>query len=421
MIWIVSNFLNPYYSIPLWLILFFHKKRSLFDYFSIVVCSEIFPGIDTLSLGVMSNIQFISIFILIQSLFNTSQKNVLKVRSSNYFFLIIFSTYCFISFALSFYNEGITKAPLNWIINTLIVLLTFKGSQKELIFFSKLFVFCVLVVVIETLVMRIIFFNDLTLFKLYSIANVNHIGFLALSAVALITFLFSIQPLKIYKKSFFILTFFIFFTGGRLNFFLFLIFLLIHLNRPFNNFFLSRKTIIIISFGITLLFSGVITDSIFRDSKSSEVSFEINSVDDLNNKTLNKFASGRGELYVNGINMFMLNPIFGNGFLSWTAKTNIHNSWISRKGERVSMHSTLIQYLTEIGLVGLAFYLFYLFKIFSFGKYISKKSSIEYRDFGRVISLFSIFIFLGGLLDNHSMAFTPLHFIFGLAIYLKNN
>ena len=109
------------------------------------------------------------------------------------------------------------------------------------------------------------------------------------------------------------------------------------------------------------------------------------------------FTSGRSAIYECAWNQFKDHPIWGLGYTSFKSPKNTYNKFWRRK-ESLSCHSTWLQYLAEIGIVGTSLYALILIWIIQCGLWIRRhtlqsSSSHHIADWAIIIGSFFI---LGG-------------------------
>jgi len=423
LIWVITKFSNVYYSIPLWVLLFVLFKYTIFEYTAILICTEFFSGIDTLKFGPISIVQIFSVFILITSLQKLKSTN-LKILSNKIIypllFILIYFTYSYFK-----YYKSLTLAPFNWLFVVILTVLTFNGSLKQLNFALGLFVVSISVITLETFLVQILFYPDFILAKQFSVGNSNFIGFYNLLNLIFIIFLYGNSNgkyLNILKTLFYFSSFYILFSGGRLNIFILVIFFISMMLSPIKTFWIKRNQMILIfTLGfIVIFFLGSVTSLIFRHNEDKLINLSrYSSIEDLKNNELGSFTSARSRIYFDAYQAIIEKPIFGIGFLSWNDKNNNYNTLITGSdGSRISMHSTLLQYWAETGIFGLLAYLLYLFLIVSNGIKISKSRVVYYYLSGKLVFYISFFMILGSFLDNYSLSLNIIHFVAAISLTL---
>lgn len=338
--------------------------------------------------------------------------------------LIICSAYYSASFFT--YFGFITLSTINWVFILLLTVLSFNGRKDELIFFSSLFLGSVLVITIQTFLVQIYFYPDFILAKEFAVNNSNHLGFFVLMSTLFIIFLNGIglaRYKKLLKNIFYFFFIYLIFTGGRLNLVLLLLFILCIFIKPIKVFWMTKKVIIRLLLVFALVIASVNTTKnlIFRNSEN----FSFTEYEDFgtsSNTYLEAFSSGRSAFYLDAIELINEKFYFGNGFLSWSDINNEYNSFIAKnENERYSLHSTILQYWAETGLIGLSLYLLYLFSIATIGKKLIKSNDLFFSLSGIICFYVPVFMILGGTLDNHNLGYSLIHFTAGIAIVLSRN
>ena len=427
--WVITKFGIIYFTIPLWIILFALFRLTNFQYLAILICSELFEGIDTLTFGPISIIQIIASWLLFKLLMKQDLSKIYVLISSKLFLLlIVISVYFSVSFFS--YFEFITLSTINWLFILVLTVLSFKGRKDELIFFSWLFIGSVFVITLQTFLVQIYFYPDFVLAKEFAVNNSNHLGFFVLLAFLFIIFLHGID-LPRYRKSlkniFYFLSIYLVFSGGRLNLIIFILLLIFIFINPIKTFWLTKRKIFKL-FLLVILFLGLSNGAknlILR--KSENISFsKYNNLESLEDSDLGAFTSGRNTFYLEAIDLINAKFYFGNGFLSWSDINNTYNTFISKNGkERYSLHSTILQYWAETGLFGLSLYILYLFSIAIIGKKLIGSNNLLLSLSGIICFYVPFFMILGGTLDNHNLGYSLIHFTAGLGIVLfynkKNN
>lgn len=256
--------------------------------------------------------------------------------------------------------------------------------------------------------------------------NVRQIGFFGILAIPYI-FMLSQQTrprsklLLFLRVHFCVIVLFNIITMSRLNIFIITVILISMTTLSLGIQLFSRKVVLLALIG--LLFAiptqGLLAKYIIRDTGVRVE--QIIASHNLEDSALNAFTSGRSELYKHGLFMFSKYPILGAGYKSWGHITNYYNPFMARDGkERLSMHSTIIQYLAETGIVGLSMYITVLLILIATGytaTRTSEKQSIE-NSLGTVSLIVSTTMLLGGTLDNHSLAYRQLFLAIAFCIGL---
>lgn len=424
LIWVISKFGYIFLSIPIWIILFTLIRLTDFQYLSILICSELFEGIDRLTFGPVSILQIIAVFLLFKVLMKIKPEKVYYLTHKVFLLLIICSAYYSASFFT--YFGFITLSTINWVFILLLTVLSFNGRKDELIFFSSLFLGSVLVITIQTFLVQIYFYPDFILAKEFAVNNSNHLGFFVLMSTLFIIFLNGIglaRYKKLLKNIFYFFFIYLIFTGGRLNLVLLLLFILCIFIKPIKVFWMTKKVIIRLLLVFALVIASVNTTKnlIFRNSEN----FSFTEYEDFgtsSNTYLEAFSSGRSAFYLDAIELINEKFYFGNGFLSWSDINNEYNSFIAKnENERYSLHSTILQYWAETGLIGLSLYLLYLFSIATIGKKLIKSNDLFFSLSGIICFYVPVFMILGGTLDNHNLGYSLIHFTAGIAIVLSRN
>ena len=429
LIWLITKFSNIYFTIPLWIILFGLFKLTNFQYLSILICSELFEGLDTLNFGPVSIIQILALWLLFKVLIKLNLNKIYILFSSKVFLLLIVVSVYFSTSYYSYFNS-ITLSTINWLFILVLTVLTFNGRKDELIFFSRLFVVSVVICTLQTFLVQAYFYPEFNLAKKFAVNNSNHLGFFILLAILFIILLHGID-LPRYRKSlkniFYFFSLYLIFSGGRLNLFILFLFLIFIFINPVKTFWITK--IKIFKFFLLALIFLTISQStnslILRNTENVSFS-KYNNIDDLEDSDLGAFTSGRSAFYLEAINLINAKFYFGNGFLSWTDINNPYNTSIAKNGkERYSLHSTILQYWAETGLLGLSLYILYLSIISVTGKKLIKKNNLQLKLSGVICIYLPVFMVLGGTLDNHNIGYSILHFTAGLGIVLfynsKNN
>ena len=423
-IWFITKFFNIYYTIPIWGFLLFFGNYSNFEYLSVLICTELFVGIDNLLFGPISIIQIFAVFILLRSL--KSPKSYKFSLFSNKLFLLLIIIFFYYLFSYFQYFNSISFSSLNWLFILVLTILTFDGKLNQLVFFSWIFILSSFLVILYTFIIQMAYFPDFTAAKKYSVSNSNYLGFFSLVSIMLSVIIYEFSLNNFKKRLAYISLFFMAYialTGSRLNILILIIFLFIIFSKPIRFYWLSRKNIskiFIVGF-TSVFFLQTLSNTILRnaDNLSFFANLDFTDEDSFRSASLGAFTSGRSMIYLDGIELIKKKPIFGNGFLSWTDKNNSYNTIVrSSDGTRISMHSTLIQYWAETGIIGLFMYLLYLFLIIKNGKKLINSNNKFYYLTGVCVYYIPILLFFGGTLDNHSMSYGFIHFIAGISLVL---
>ena len=142
----------------------------------------------------------------------------------------------------------------------------------------------------------------------------------------------------------------------------------------------------------------------------------------LSDGSLKVFTQGRDIIYLNLIEQFKDNKIFGLGFGSFKDINNSYNIsyYILNRDVAISSHSIYLQYLAETGLIGFSLYFLFLLRCF----FISRKLIIEKNNFvlsyGITLLLISLILILGGSLDNHGIFYRQIFLIIALLPYIQD-
>lgn len=418
-IWAIIKFGIGLYSIPLWIIIFSVTKFNSMQLTSVLIVSEFFIGIDTLTLGPFSIIQIIGVSLLLSNI-----KAVKKNYFSNSVFLILLLLLFYFSFSYYQYFRELSMAPINWIFIYILTIISFNGKKSDFHFVGWLTVISITSIALVNFIIQISF--GISAVKIIAFGNPNQIGFFSLYALIYIIYLygaFEKKNARVLKFLFYFNALCIVFTGSRLNTGMLLIFIILLGIYPIKGIWIKQKTLIL-SFAfliIIIIIGGGIKTFFFRNNENEELkSLTLSNLEDLNDSYLVSFTNARSKIYYDAIELIKEKPIFGNGFLSWNDKDNTYNSLItSNTGSRISMHSTLLQYLAETGIIGLLLYLMYFLKIAHNGrKLIKGYFSKDYYYSGQLITFITLFIFLGSTFDNHSLSYAQIHFIGGISIVM---
>ena len=209
-------------------------------------------------------------------------------------------------------------------------------------------------------------------------------------------------------------------SGGRLNIFILLVFLLIFYSSLFQFNVQSRR----IKFAVLLLgvlflvssnwFASFLTRDVVHVGKVTELFA-------LDEPSIYAFTQGRSAMYERGIEMFKDYPLFGGGYERWNHITNQYNSFLTLGSTaRLSMHSTLIRYLAETGIVGLGLYLAFLLAIMRISLKAIRSANAEPLSpiimCGCIGFVVALAVLLGGTFDNHGLQYRQLFFAAAAAI-----
>lgn len=202
-------------------------------------------------------------------------------------------------------------------------------------------------------------------------------------------------------------------SGGRLPFACMLLILALWF-VVFNK--LTAKTLLMFfSFVVLVLF--LLSSGWFNDYLMRGKSLESNA-DSLYES--GAFTSGRSSIYRYALEQFYDHPVFGLGYLSFKDVNNVYNPFLAiGSHERLSVHSTWLQYMAELGIVGTCLYALLLFSLIYVGiKYCKMNVDRSCYAVGCLLLICSCQFFLGGTLDNHGFHYRFLFvliFIAGLA------
>lgn len=210
------------------------------------------------------------------------------------------------------------------------------------------------------------------------------------------------------------------FTFGRLNLAIATIILLVY--YTFKTKPNLTKTTFLVLFSVLIIggFINIVGTKYFtRDIKSID-NIKL-SIDDRN---LGAFSSGRSVIYFNLWEMFIDNPIFGNGYKSFNDKNNKYNTIEAYGAEqKISAHSVFLQYLSETGIVGFLIYYIFLFSLVSFkfktkNKYLRK--DIFLLSYKFILRFLALAMILGSLLDNHGIHYKHLFIVLAFMFFMKS-
>lgn len=143
----------------------------------------------------------------------------------------------------------------------------------------------------------------------------------------------------------------------------------------------------------------------------------------IEDRKLGAFSSGRSVIYYNLWEMFIDNPIFGNGYKSFNDVNNKYNT-IGAYGstQKISAHSVFLQYLSETGVIGFLLYYIFLFSLLRFkfktkNKLLRKDKFLTSYKF--VLSFLALAMILGSLFDNHGIHYKHIFIILGFMFFMK--
>jgi O-antigen ligase len=420
-IWTITKFSNGIIAIPFWILILSLTKMKSFELTSVLLVSEFFIGIDVPVIGPFSIIQIIGVLIII-----VNAKSLEKKLVSNSLITILILLCIYFSFSYYRYFKSISFAPIDWIFIYLITTFSFEGKKEEFHFIGWLTVISISFIVFINFIIHLFF--GLIAVKIYSFGNPNQIGFYSLISLIYIIYLycsFHKKNATLLKLLFYFNSFYIVFTGSRLNSVILLIFFISLVVKRIEGFWLYRQNIFITIFLLILVIiaGGGTKKFFFRNNEDEKLkSYSISNIEDLNDSYLASFTNARSRIYYDAINLIKEKPIFGLGFLSWNDKNNDYNTLVTGKtGSRISMHSTLLQYFAETGAIGLILYLTYLTRIWKNGRTMIKYPySIEYYYLGQLVFYIPLFMLLGSTFDNHSLNYAQIHFIGAISIILMS-
>lgn len=418
--WAVVKFGYELLSIPLWLIIIFITKFRSVELVSVLIVTEFFIGLDTFTIGPFSVIQILGLLLLLRSV-----RTIKKEAIVNPVFAVLTLLFFYFTYSYYTYYNGLTFAPINWIFIYLLTILAFKGIKSEFFFIGWLTVLSLTIIVLVNLIVHLSL--GITAVRTYSFGNPNQVGFYSLFALIYIIFLYEAYEQKnagFLKLFFYFHIVYIVFTGSRLNTLILLLFLLFLILKPLGQFWIKQKTLIfsMIMVIVVMALSGGVAEYIRKDSERKDWEYlNLSNIDDLNDPNLAAFTNARSRVYYDAIKAIRQNPVFGLGFLSWNDRSNSYNSLITGKtGTRISMHSTILQYWAETGLIGLMLYLLYLYRISHNGRVLIQNSKIDYSySLGQIAIFIPIFMILGGTLDNHSLGYAQIHFVGAISVIMK--
>lgn len=207
-------------------------------------------------------------------------------------------------------------------------------------------------------------------------------------------------------------------TNGRLNLAIIFFCLIVFCTKIFTRPLMPRKmligTVIVI---VTLLSSQQVAEKYLARGLVEVKS--IGGILALDKADMDIFTSGRSAIYRSGWEMYHDFPLWGGGYKRWNYIGNQYNPFVSPGGkERISMHSTHLQYLAETGIIGLSLYWLLLGSM----GYVSWRALVRRREtpddplylYGCIGLFVSLSMFLGGVFDNHGILYRQ--FFLGAAV-----
>ncbi|MFC1782577.1 O-antigen ligase family protein [Planctomycetota bacterium] len=203
---------------------------------------------------------------------------------------------------------------------------------------------------------------------------------------------------------------------SRLNILIFISIIILCMIKNMGSNVLPKKFVLLLIIVIILFLpTEMIISFLTKDTLQ-----DISNVTKLNDPTLVHFTSGRSEIYLYGWEMFKDFPIFGAGYLRWSDSSNVGYNPFEGSNELYSMHNVHLQYLAEMGIVGLSMYWCLLFFLMILGlKWVNNKHYCEcnnIRDVGTVVFLVAFIMFIGGMLDNYGLQSRHLFIATGFAV-----
>lgn len=391
-------------------------RLTLVEALTILVLTELYNGLDTVGLGPFSFVQIASVMLLLALVKSGAAFRRDLLRSSHFVFICLAAGYFFVSF-LNFHKH-ISLGPLNWILIYVLVFAAVRDVRTELPAIKSMFNSFMCVVLTYNLVVLLAFYPDINAAKAYLMFNPNHLGF-----YVLISLVFSAEEFVnrgVRKKAglmwlMLMEMVFLVISGGRLNLAIFVILYFSLLVRRDISIVNARSSILIGLIGLGALLTGPVSSLIFRNSEGRE--WNLSRVDFREDSQMSAFTSGRSLIYADGFDSFLKRPLLGLGYLSWNNINNTDNSFLSSTGtSRLSMHSTHLQMLAETGVVGYLLYLAWMFRFWKTAFANQRVSSEAKRVHLR--KLIPIIFLLGGVLDNHSIAYGIFHFFVAIELIL---
>ena len=128
------------------------------------------------------------------------------------------------------------------------------------------------------------------------------------------------------------------------------------------------------------------------------------------------FSQGRTRIYEALINQFNDNPIFGQGFNSFTDLQNSYNPTYNNlsRTQLISSHSILFQYLAETGIVGFFLYYSLLIRTLLSGNQLIKNKNKFVKSYGAALFFISLAMIIGSTLDNHGFYYKHIFILISL-------
>lgn len=247
--------------------------------------------------------------------------------------------------------------------------------------------------------------------------NARQIGFFGILLIPyLYVLLGSLRESKWWRRLIYLLLFMVVtynvVTEGRLNLAIIFICLLVLCMKVFSRPLLPKKLLLaVVVASVTFLLSPQMVDKYM--SRGMVGARSIDDIMTLDKSGMAMFTSGRSLFYSSALDMFYDFPLLGGGYKRWNHISNEYNPYVTHKAsEKLSMHSTHLQYLVETGVVGLALYWLLLGSV----AYFSWRTLLKRRNWPEdprylcgCIGLFvSLIMFLGGTFDNHGILYRQL-------------
>lgn len=338
--------------------MFFKSLNFERVYIPLILISSIAP-----SFGAIDNNAIrwflISIVTIIYLYRNFKNSNLLSIDHKSIIILGLAITYLILSIIISDNKVEATISSLKIIVIISVFLSSisaFKILKNPFIYLTEVFVLVLLIEVIFTITTYLLpIYDDFTGISM----NRNISTFSILLKVPIFIYYFSKLKNKFFLKPYIILfeiltIFSIFILESRAGIVLiFLIYFLLFFYKDY-----SKRRLIF------LLFLSLISFSVFTNSMSNH----------LNEKTLNpneilqdESLNYRVDYYINSLELFKSNPIFGHGIGSWKIKSLMYQDY--NDSSIISpyyVHNDFLQILMELGLIGLILYSFILVKFLIF-------------------------------------------------------
>ncbi len=338
--------------------MFFKSLNFERVYIPLILISSIAP-----SFGAIDNNAIrwflISIVTIIYLYRNFKNSNLLSIDHKSIIILGLAITYLILSIIISDNKVEATISSLKIIVIISVFLSSisaFKILKNPFIYLTEVLVLVLLIEVIFTITTYLLpIYDDFTGISM----NRNISTFSILLKVPIFIYYFSKLKNKFFLKPYIILfeiltIFSIFILESRAGIVLiFLIYFLLFFYKDY-----SKRRLIF------LLFLSLISFSVFTNSMSNH----------LNEKTLNpneilqdESLNYRVDYYINSLELFKSNPIFGHGIGSWKIKSLLYQDY--NDSSIISpyyVHNDFLQILMELGLIGLILYSFILVKFLIF-------------------------------------------------------